>query len=78
MEKLGQLVYNKRDLISYYKGKVPTPPLRMVEDVLGIQHSSKNSKMLNGSIYTFVEFGKLKLSEQKCHSVHIGTRPGGQ
>ena len=29
MEKLGQLVYNKRDLISYYKGKVPTPPLQM-------------------------------------------------
>ena len=72
MEKLGQLVYSKPDLLFYYKGKVPTPPLQMVDDVLGIQHCSKNSKKLNGAINTFVELEKLKLSEQKCHSIHIG------
>ena len=30
MDKLGQLVYSKPDLLYYYKGKVATPPLQMI------------------------------------------------
>ena len=74
MDKLGQLVYSKPDLLFYYKGVVPTPPLQMVDDVLGIQHCSRKSTKLNGAINTFIELEKLNLSEKKCHNIHIGKK----
>ena len=72
MDKLGQLVYSNPDLLFYYKGLVPTPPLQMVDDVLGIQRCSKKSSRLNGAINTFMELEKLTLSKKKCHNVHVG------
>ena len=71
MDKLGQLVYSKPDLLFYYRGVVPTPPLQMVDDVLGIQHCSKKSVRLNGTVNTFIELEKLTLSGNKWHNIHI-------
>ena len=72
MDKLGQHVYSNPDLLFYYKGIVPTPPLQMVDDILGIQSCSEKSEKLNSTVNTFIELEKLKLSEKKCHKVHVG------
>ena len=72
MDKLGQQVYSNPDMLFYYKGVVPTPPLQMVDDVLAIQTCSQKSVKLNNTINTFIELEKLKLSDKKCHNVHIG------
>ena len=53
MDKLGKLAYENPDLLYYYKGLVATPPLQMVDDVLGIQKCSRKSRRLNGVINTF-------------------------
>ena len=42
MNKLGEQLYSNPDMLYYYKGLVPTPPLQMVDDILGIQACSKN------------------------------------
>ena len=51
---------------------VGTPPLQMVDDILGIQQCSRKSLNLNTVINTFIDVEKLKLSSAKCHNVHIG------
>ena len=72
MDKLGQLSYENPDLLYYYKGLVATPPLQMVDDILGIQKCSRKSQRMNGMINTFMELEKLTLSQKKCHNVHVG------
>ena len=76
MDKLGKLVYSKPELLYYYKGLVGTPPLQMVDDILGIQKCSSKSLQLNSTINTFINLEKLTLSKKKCHNVHIGTDNG--
>ena len=49
-----------------------TPPLQMVDDILGIQKCSNKSLKLNSVINTFVDLEKLKLSSKKCNNIHIG------
>ena len=72
MDKLGQQAYSRPDMLYYYKGIVATPPLQMVDDILGIQKCSKKSTRMNNVINTFMDLEKLKLSKKKCHNVHIG------
>ena len=74
MEKLGKFAYNNPDLLYYYKGLVGTPPLQMVDDVMGIQKCSQKSMNLNKSINTFIDLEKLTLSKRKCQNVHIGNQ----
>ena len=74
MDKLGKLAYENPDLLYYYKGLVATPPLQMVDDVLGIQKCSRKSRRLNGVINTFTELEKMSLSSKKCSNVHIGKK----
>ena len=64
MGKLGKLIYNEKpELLYYYKGLVGTPPLQMVDDILGIQECSKKSRRLNSVINTFIDLEKLQLSK---------------
>ena len=73
MDKLGKVVYKERpELLFYYKGLVGTPPLQMVDDILGIQQCSSKSLQLNSVINTFIDLEKLRLSSKKCSNVHIG------
>ena len=74
MEKLGKMIYKNQDLLYYYKGLVGTPPLQMVDDVLGVQKCSQKSLKLNKSINTFIDLEKLTLSKTKCRNVHIGNQ----
>ena len=74
MEKLGKMIYKNKDLLYYYKGLVGTPPLQMVDDVLGVQRCSQKSLKLNKSINTFIDLEKLTLSKTKCRNVHIGNQ----
>ena len=72
LDKLGKLVYNNPDLLYYYKGVVPCPPLQMVDDVLAVQKCSASSLHMNTVINTFMELEKLTLSKTKCSKIHIG------
>ena len=73
MEKLSKIIYHEKpELLYYYKGVVGTPPLQMVDDILGIQKCSNKSLKLNSVINTFVDLEKLKLSSKKCNNIHIG------
>ena len=73
MDKLGKLMYNEKpELLFYYKGIVGTPPLQMIDDILGIQKCSNKSLQLNSVINTFINLEKLKLSSAKSQNVHIG------
>ena len=74
MEKLGKMINNNKDLIYYYKGLVGTPPLQMVDDILGVQRCLQKSLKLNKSINTFIDLEKLTLSKTKCRNVHIGNQ----
>ena len=74
MDKLGKLVYNKPELLYRYKGLVGTPPLQMVDDILGVQKCNNKSLELNTVVNTFVSLEKLKLSKQKCNNIHVGAR----
>ena len=72
MEKLGKHMYNNHELMYYYKGLVAVPSLQMVDDVLTITKCSSQSPQVNTVVNTFMELEKLKLSETKCHKLHIG------
>ena len=72
MDKLGQMVYKNPELLFMYKGLVGTPPLQMVDDILGVQKCSSNSLYLNTAINTFVKLEKLILSSKKCNNIHVG------
>ena len=75
MDKLGKLLYrDKPELLYYYKGLVGTPPLQMVDDILGIQKCNNKSLQLNTAINTFVNLEKLKLSKKKCNNIHVGAK----
>ena len=74
MDKLGKLLYNKPELLYYYKGVVACPPLQMVDDILAVQKCSPQSVQVNTVVNTFMELEKLTLSKTKCHNLHIGKK----
>ena len=70
MDKLGQHVYKKDDLIYKYKGLVEVPTLGMVDDIMSIQKCSNETVKINAVINSFVESKKLNLSKNKCYKIH--------
>ena len=71
MDKLGQLVYKNPELTYKYKGVVETPSLGMVDDILCIQKCSTQTVKMNAVVNSFIEGKKLKLSNKKCHRIHV-------
>ena len=65
MDKLGQIVYNNKDLLYKNKGKVETQCLGMVDDVLSIQKCSSKAVEMNAVINAFVEMKKLNLNQKQ-------------
>ena len=74
MDKLGQLVYSDSELTYKYKGVVETPSLGMVDDILTVQKCSTNAVKMNATVNAFIESKKLKLSEKKCHRIHVKSK----
>ena len=72
MEKLGKYAYNNPETLFYYKNLVGTPPLQMVDDIMGIQRCNSKSLYMNTMVNTFMDLEKLTLSQSKCHNIHIG------
>ena len=70
MDKLEQLANSDADLL-YYRGVLATPPLRIVDDVLGVQNCFNMSKRLNKIINTFIELENLTVPRKKFN-VQIG------
>ena len=71
MDKLAQLAYKNEELLYKYKGVVDIPTLGMVDDLLSIQKCSTDTLRVSAVINSFIESKKLKLSESKCHKIHI-------
>ena len=74
MNKLGKEAYSKPETLYMYKGKVHTPPLQMIDDIIAISTCSQNKGNMNKMINTFMDHKKLFLSKKKCCKVHIGKR----
>ena len=51
------------------------PPLSMVDDICLIQKCKESFKG-NAVVNSFVETKKLKLSDNKCHRIHVGKQNG--
>ena len=43
MDKLEKIVYRKPEILYHYKGLVGIPPLKMVDDILGIKKFDNES-----------------------------------
>ena len=71
MDKLGQQVYNNKELLYKYKDKVDIPCLGMVDDIMAIQKCSDDALKINAVINGFIESKKLSLSKTKCHRIHV-------
>ena len=78
MDKLGKLMYSKDKLLYKYKGKVDTPSLGMVDNIMSIHECSEKTVETNATINTFIEYKKLKLSENKCTRIHINSKKGSE
>ena len=74
MDKLPKAIYNTPSLLYKYKGEVSVPPLEMVDDVLTIQKCGIKALDINAEVNAFVEQKKLKLAENKCVQVHVGSK----
>ena len=74
MDKLGQLVYKKPELVYKYKGVVETPRFGMVDDIMCIQRCSNGTVEMNAVVNAFVEGKKLKLSKKKYHRIHVQSK----
>ena len=71
MDQLGKYVYNNPEYTYKYKGVVEVPSLGMVDDVLCLQKCSADTVKMNSLVNSFMESKKLKLSNKKCHRIHI-------
>ena len=72
MDKLGKIAYDNPDILYWYKGSVPIPPLQMVDDIQTFSKCSGNPMLLNAMVNAFVDSKKLTLSKKKCSNIHIG------
>ena len=71
MDQLGKYVYNNPEYTYKYKGVVEVPSLGMVDNVLCLQKCSADTLKMNSLVNSFMESKKLKLSNKKCHRIHI-------
>ena len=76
LDKLAQQVYEKEELVYWYKGLVAVPPLCMVDDILAVQKCSRKSVEMNAAANAFIELKKLTFSHSKCSKIHIGRQTG--
>jgi hypothetical protein len=56
----------------YYKGKVPIPPLGLVDDLFTISTCGFKTNMLNNFINTKTAMKRLQFGTTKCIKLHIG------
>ena len=71
IDKLAKIMYKNPKLTYKYKGKVDTPCLGMVDDIMCLQKCSVYSANVNAVVNAFIEGKKLKLSDKKCSRIHI-------
>ena len=72
MDKLGKEVYADPALVYNYKGKVPVPPMAMVDDIISASKCGSTTVTLNAAINSFIERKKFTLSANKCSRIHMG------
>ena len=55
MDKIGQMMYENKELLYRYKDLVEIPSLGMVDDIMSIQKCSANTVANNAVINAFME-----------------------
>ena len=58
----------------YYKGKVPIPPLGLLDDLFTISTCGFKTNMLNNFINTKTAMKRLQFGTTKCIKLHIGKK----
>ena len=80
MDTIGKKCVEQGENLYIYKGLVRIMPLAMVDDLLGMAKCGIDSRNLNLTINSEIEFKKLKFhtpnaeGKSKCHMMHIGKR----
>ena len=75
VDKIGQAALeNKSENLFNYRGKIPIPPLSMIDDVLTVSECGIKSVENNCFINAHFEMKTLKLNQQKCHNIHVGKK----
>ena len=74
LAKLAKLAYENEELLYKYKGKVPVPPLQMVDDILTVQKCGVASSAINSEVIAFIEQKKMTLGQKFFFKVHIGNK----
>ena len=55
-----------------YRNTILVPPLAMIDDLLSISKSGKDSVLLNAFLNVKTNMKKLQYGEDKCFKLHIG------
>ena len=80
IDKIGRLSVKNEKYQYFYKKKVKTIPLAMVDDLLAVASCGLESMALNAFIVTQIELKKLKFhttdkkGRSKCNKLHIGKK----
>ena len=72
MDTIGRDCYELGENLYLYKNIVETPPLGMVDDVIGVSKCGLDSIKLNTFICCRVESKKLEFGANKCKRIHLG------
>ena len=67
--------HSEQSVVYKYKNVVEIPPLAMVDDILSVSNCGLKSIEMNATINSKIEGKKLRLSEDKCHKIHMNNRP---
>ena len=71
MDSIAKYVYSNPNLLYYFKGTVPLPPICMIDDLASIQ-KCQDGPLTNAVANSMIELNKLTFSKSKCSRIHIG------
>ena len=74
MDKLCKIIQQEEQVLYKYRGIVSVPPLEMVDDVITASKCGSTAVALHTIVNSFMDTKKLKLSFDKCATIHIGNK----
>jgi hypothetical protein len=72
VDTIGKECLQESKHLYYYKGKVPIPPLGLVDDLFTISTCGFKTSMLNNFITSKTAMKRLQFGTEKCIKLHIG------
>ena len=72
IDSIGKECLEKHKYLYHYKGKVPIPPVAIVDDLLCISECGPKSVQLNAYVNHKIASKKLQWGTEKCKKLQIG------